>query len=421
MDVAGTHVVHDRASPSPGAPGHLRRRGECAGRDRRRGLARGAPRCPWGSSKACANGCARRTSPSWGATGSASPPTSGARAASTAAMILMVVGIGLACTVLAAVGRRLTALVPLVGLLAIDRAPSVMQTWSIPPFLDRPIARVGLDLGARGRSGARGDMGRQASPGAQTRSSARGVRGARRVRGRCGLRRVRLERGVGSPFRRHRRHPVHPVAGPARRLRDGRVRHAARTRRPRWWPWILVATAFLLSAAPSMALLSAQDRFPTYAGFGLVVPLALVGLVGSAWRPVADLIVAKGLIDEPAEGEAPPPARITTPMRDLPRAAILADVLAAGLVVVSLILFAADPLAAEIEATIPTYVGVRVPGARRPHQDGPPRGRRRGLRLPVADRDLPGLRREDRRALRSHARMDGRPARCAPGPAPRPH
>ena len=74
----------------------------------------------------------------------------------------------------------------------------------------------------------------------------------------------------------------------------------------RWWP-ILVAIAFLLSAAPSMALLSAQDRFPTYAGFGLVVPLALVGLVGSAWRPVADLLVAKGLlIDAPAEGEATP-------------------------------------------------------------------------------------------------------------------
>ncbi len=66
----------------------------------------------------------------------------------------------------------------------------------------------------------------------------------------------------------------------------------------RWWPWILVATAFLLSAAPSMALLSAQDRFPTYAGFGLVVPLALVGLVGSAWRPIADLLVAKGLLIE---------------------------------------------------------------------------------------------------------------------------
>ena len=66
------------------------------------------------------------------------PASTGARAASTAAMLLMVVGIGLACAVLAAVGRRLTALVPLAGLLAIDRAPSVMQTWGIPPFLDRP-------------------------------------------------------------------------------------------------------------------------------------------------------------------------------------------------------------------------------------------------------------------------------------------
>ena len=61
----------------------------------------------------------------------------------------------------------------------------------------------------------------------------------------------------------------------------------------RWWPWILVATAFLLSAAPSMALLSAQDR---------LVPLALVGLVGSAWRPIADLLVAKGLRERTAEG-----------------------------------------------------------------------------------------------------------------------
>ena len=284
------------------------------------------------------------------------PASSGARAASTAATILMVVGIGLACSVLAAGGHGFTALVPLAGLLAVERAPSVMQTWSIPPFLDRPIARVGLDLALVAAPALAVMWVGRHRPARKTAvrplagfvAFAVCVAAAACVTFAWNAVLARHFAAIGGiPFTRWQVLPAAFVMGAFGMLLGPDDR--------RWWPWILVATAFLLSAAPSMALLA--DRSPTYASFGLVVPLALVGLVGSAWRPIADLIVAKGLIGEPAEGEAPPPAKITTPMRDLPRGAILADVLAAGLVVVSLILFAADPLAAEIEATIPTSSG----------------------------------------------------------------
>ncbi len=359
MDVAGTHVVHGRPPRrrvppviSVAAVSSLAVTGVWIG------MWRAA--VPMGQFEGLCERLRAAHLPIVGRDWFCLPASSGARAASTAATILMVVGIGLACSVLAAGGRRFTALVPLAGLLAVERAPSVMQTWSIPPFLDRPIARVGLDLALVAAPALAVMWVGRHRPARKTAvrplagfvAFAVCVAAAACVTFAWNAVLARHFAAIGGiPFTRWQVLPAAFVMGAFGMLLGPDDR--------RWWPWILVATAFLLSAAPSMALLFAEDRFPTYASFGLVVPLALVGLVGSAWRPIADLIVAKGLIGEPAEGEAPPPAKITTPMRDLPRGAILADVLAAGLVVVSLILFAADPLAAEIEATIPTYVGVR--------------------------------------------------------------
>ena len=55
----------------------------------------------------------------------------------------------------------------------------------------------------------------------------------------------------------------------------------------RWWPWSLVPTAILLSMAPSVALLVGRERLVDWSQFGIVLPLFLIGLVSSMWRPVA--------------------------------------------------------------------------------------------------------------------------------------
>ena len=93
---------------------------------------------------------------------------------------------------------------------------------------------------------------------------------------------------------------------------------------------------------------------------------------------------------------------------------MIADVSAAGLVVVGRPLFVADPLTAEIEAATPTYLGVRYQADDVRTEDGSATPRRCGIRVPVADRDVPQLRREDRRALQSPC-SHGWTARWMPG------
>lgn len=128
----------------------------------------------------------------------------------------------------------------------------------------------------------------------------------------------------------------------------------------RWWPWSIAPIAILMSAGPSSALTVGPQRLLDWSQFGIVVPLFFAGLAGSAWRPLA-LGLARLFPDDDAPWESPPPRRErrrSDPARIRPVVAL--NAVAIGLLAVSLIAFRADPLPAQMSASLPTYLGARV-------------------------------------------------------------
>jgi hypothetical protein len=128
----------------------------------------------------------------------------------------------------------------------------------------------------------------------------------------------------------------------------------------RWWPWSLVPTAILLSMAPSVALLVGPERFVDWSQFGIVLPLFLIGLVSSMWRPAAlrlTLVIGGDREGSPAEPHA-------TDMDLMPqrrvRPAVVRNAIAVGLLAVSLVIFRGDPLPAQASSSAPTYLGART-------------------------------------------------------------
>jgi len=127
----------------------------------------------------------------------------------------------------------------------------------------------------------------------------------------------------------------------------------------RWWPWSLVPTAILLSMAPSVALLVGRERLVDWSQFGIVLPLFLIGLVSSMWLPAA--LRLTGVIGGDREERTEPPATDMDPIPQPPvRSAVVRNAIGVGLLAVSLVIFRGDPLPAQLNASIPTYLGART-------------------------------------------------------------
>jgi hypothetical protein len=125
----------------------------------------------------------------------------------------------------------------------------------------------------------------------------------------------------------------------------------------RWWPWILVPVALLMSAGPSGAIIIGPERLQDWSRFGAVVPLFAVGLIGSTWRPLAERIGRRiRPLDVQAVTDSPAPL-VTDPGRLRPTAVL--NAVGAGMLLVSLVIFRADPLPDQIGASLPTYLGAR--------------------------------------------------------------
>lgn len=116
----------------------------------------------------------------------------------------------------------------------------------------------------------------------------------------------------------------------------------------RWWPWALVPAAVLLSLGPATSLMSIPSNLTTFIWFADALPLAVVGLVASLWRPLKIRFARRSAADTV---EATSPARPRT---------LLLNVSAAGLLVVSILAAGLDPLGIEIATSLPTYLGPRV-------------------------------------------------------------
>jgi type II secretory pathway pseudopilin PulG len=147
----------------------------------------------------------------------------------------------------------------------------------------------------------------------------------------------------------------------------------------RWWPWSAAPIAILLSFGPMDAMLTGPEHWLFWTRFGYAVPLACIGVVAAGWRPLAGLLQRRLTRTVPAETgprlavpmeglvETPPsapgvetdvPSRAVR--RRLVRPSVAPNAAAIGLLAVSTIMFHADPLSVQISTSLPTFLGARV-------------------------------------------------------------
>ena len=118
----------------------------------------------------------------------------------------------------------------------------------------------------------------------------------------------------------------------------------------RWWPWALVPVAVVLSLGPAMALMSIPSALTAFTWFAGVLPLVAVGFVGSLWRPIADRF---------AGAHADEPARYVTSAASV-RPTVVLNSLAVALLALSMLAVRMDPLPIQISTALPTYLGERT-------------------------------------------------------------
>ena len=125
----------------------------------------------------------------------------------------------------------------------------------------------------------------------------------------------------------------------------------------RFWPWTLVLSAVLLSGAPSIVIAPAPWQMTDWSEFAGVVPLSMMGLVASGWRPLA-----VWLSEHVARLERPLPqvvggsARRSSKIRPV----VVVNAVAAALLIMSVIAFRADPLPEQLTIATPTFMGLRA-------------------------------------------------------------
>ncbi len=146
----------------------------------------------------------------------------------------------------------------------------------------------------------------------------------------------------------------------------------------KWWPWSIAPVAVLLSFGPTVAVIWAPSSFDIWTLFGHVLPLALVGLTWTAWWPLSVWLTARvrarrAAVPDPERtlavpietvdsAQVPAPAPAADPARRAPlvRPGVVLNSLAIVLVAVSMIAFRADPSGAELGTSLPTFLGVRA-------------------------------------------------------------
>jgi type II secretory pathway pseudopilin PulG len=116
----------------------------------------------------------------------------------------------------------------------------------------------------------------------------------------------------------------------------------------RWWPWIFAPTGILLSLGPSEALLATISHYTAWTALGASVPYALIGLIASTWRPLAQAMERRSLAR---------PIREPSSQRVRPSAVL--NGLAAGALGVAILMHVFDPLGIQIATALPTFLGAR--------------------------------------------------------------
>jgi hypothetical protein len=117
----------------------------------------------------------------------------------------------------------------------------------------------------------------------------------------------------------------------------------------RWWPWALVPVAVVLSLGPAMLVMSIPTTLTAFTWFAGVVPLVCAGFVGSLWRPIAERFAGRH------EAERAPRATSTAVVRP----AVVLNSVAVALLALSMLAVRTDPLPIQISTSLPTYLGAR--------------------------------------------------------------
>jgi hypothetical protein len=118
----------------------------------------------------------------------------------------------------------------------------------------------------------------------------------------------------------------------------------------RFWPWWLAPAAVLLSLGPTAAAVGIPSRFVASSWFAGVAPLAVAGLLGSLWRPVAMRLSGASAVGAPPSVE-----RADRSVRPN----VVLNAVAVALLLLSAIAVRTDPLPIQISTSLPTYLGVR--------------------------------------------------------------
>lgn len=118
----------------------------------------------------------------------------------------------------------------------------------------------------------------------------------------------------------------------------------------RWWPWALVPAAVLLSLGPATAVMSIPTTYTAFTWFADALPLAVVGFVASLWRPLATRF---------ARRRAEPARSTPGTARHRVRPVVALNALAGAVLLVAVLAARMDPLPFQISAVLPTYLGVR--------------------------------------------------------------
>ncbi len=132
----------------------------------------------------------------------------------------------------------------------------------------------------------------------------------------------------------------------------------------RWWPWILAPVAILLTGATMTVLLSSVEHVWNLSGFGAAIPYFGIGLVCSFVRPLAARL-SHERAGQTAEGPGAlvPDAEPVTPgLRHvrLLRPRVMGVAAAASMLAVSATAFLLDPGPAHYAEAVPTYLGART-------------------------------------------------------------
>jgi hypothetical protein len=282
-----------------------------------------------------------------------------AHAGAVAGMLLFATGFVSACSILAATGRRGTAFIPFVavplgsisGVMISDRwwqasawpHGALLGGVAMVLVIGAPVAAVAYAVRGRERS----DQDRP-SVDAGIASGAAVIVAAVAV---AYLARAVLAHHFGSIASNWSFDGI--VAGAIAMALFGALLGPDRL----WWPWSLALPAILLSMGPSFALIVGQEHVRDWSQFGVVLPLFAIGVIASAWRPLALRLMRIGDVagdtrDTIADVEPRAPSRQIRPT-------VALNAAAAGFLAVSLIIFRADPGPIQLATALPTYLGAR--------------------------------------------------------------